>query len=215
MSTITFEMNGETKTATIKENIPFNKLLQAIEDGVAICYGDDGSFHPEMVDFAIEYMCLSTLTDVKMGKTADNAWKYIRAIDGVPSVDADFISDGIRARIEHNTRMVTASMQSVGLHDLLDRLDRIAVDVETTVSGAKSLIEALLKDAERNADVDLQAVVDAVKSGNFTEQKVASAVLDYQEAKKQIQAEQRAKIMKAATKKSVSTSKKTHEPMKE
>lgn len=215
MSTITFEMNGETKTANIKENVSFSNLLQAVEDGVAICYGDDGAFHPEMVDFAIEYMCLSTLTDVKLGKTAESAWKYIRAIDGIPSVDADFIADGIRARIRHNTKMITASMQSVGLHDLLDRLDRIATDVETTVSGAKSLIEVLLKDAERNADVDLQSVVDAIKSGNFTEQKVASAVMDYQEAKKQIQAEQRAKLKKATTKKSVSVSEKTYEPVKE
>lgn len=200
MNTITFEMNGEVKTAKVKENVAFSKLLQAIEDGVALCYSDDGALRPEMVDFAIEYECLSVLTDVKLGKTAESAWKYIRAIDGVPSVDADFIADGIRARIEHNTRMITASMQTVGLRDLVDRIDRVAEAVENTVSGAGKLVEVLLTDAEKNANVDLQSIVDAVKSGNFTEQKVASAVLDYQTAKKQLQAEQQAKIKQGAKK---------------
>lgn len=198
MNTITFEMNGEVKTAKVKENVAFSKLLQAIEDGVSLCYSDDGALRPEMVDFAIEYECLSVLTDVKLGKTAESAWKYIRAIDGVPSVDADFIADGIRARIEHNTKMITASMQTVGLRDLIDRIDRVAEAVENTVSGAGKLVEVLLTDAEKNASVDLQSIVDAVKNGNFTEQKVASAVLDYQTAKKQLQAEQQAKIKQDA-----------------
>lgn len=209
MNTITFEMNGEVKTANIKENVAFGKLLQAIEDGVTLCYGDDGSLHPEMIDFAIEYECLSTLTDVRLGKTAENAWKYIRAIDGVPSVEADFIADGIRARIEHNTRMITASMQTVGLRDLVDRIDRVVEVAESTMSGAGKLVEVLLDDAEKNSGVDLQSIVDAVKNGNFTEQKVATAVLDYQTAKQQLQAEQQAKI-KQSTKRA-----KKAEPVKE
>lgn len=200
METITFEMNGEVKTAKIKENVSFGKLLEAIDNGVSLCYDDEGALRPEMIDFAIEYVCLDVLTDIKLGTKADTAWKYIRAIDGVPTVEADFIADGIRARIEHNTRMITASMQSIGMRDLVERIDRIADTVEQTVEGGKKLIEVLLNDAEKNANVDLQTVVDAVKSGNFTEQKIATAVLDYQTAKKQIQAEQQAKIKKAAKK---------------
>lgn len=200
METITFEMNGEVKTAKIKENVSFGKLLEAIDNGVSLCYDDKGALRPEMIDFAIEYVCLDVLTDIKLGTKADTAWKYIRAIDGVPTVEADFIADGIRARIEHNTRMITASMQSIGLRDLVERIDRIADTVEQTVEGGKKLIEVLLNDAEKNANVDLQTVVDVVKSGDFTEQKIATAVLDYQTAKKQIQAEQQAKIKKAAKK---------------
>lgn len=200
METITYEINGEAKTAKIKENVAFVKLLEAIDNGVALCYDDEGALRPEMIDFAIEYVCLDVLTDIKLGTKADTAWKYIRAIDGVPTVEADFIADGIRARIEHNTRMITASMQSVGLRDLLERIDSIAESIEETISSGKKLIEVLLNDAEKNANVDLQSVVDAVKSGNFTEQKIATAVLDYQAAKKQIQAEQQAKIRKATKK---------------
>lgn len=213
METITFEMNGEVKTAKIKENVPFAKLLDAIESGVSLCYDNEGALRPEMIDFAIEYMCLDVLTDIKLGTKADTAWKYIRAIDGVPTVEADFIADGIRARIEHNTRMITASMQSVGMRDLIERIDRISNTVEETVEGGKKLIETLLSDAEKNANVDLQPIVDAVKSGDFTERKVAAAVLDYQAAKKQIQAERQAQIKKATAKKS--TNKKTQEPVKE
>lgn len=200
METITFEMNGEAKTAKIKESVPFGKLLEAIDNGVSLCYDDDGALRPEMIDFAIEYVCLDVLTDIKLGTKADTAWKYVRAIDGVPTVEADFISDGIRARIEHNTKMITASMQSIGLRELTERIDRVVDQFEDLIAGAGKLVETLLTDAEKNANVDLQAVVDAVKSGGFTEEKVAHAVLDYQAAKKQLQAEQQAQIRKAAKK---------------
>lgn len=213
METITFEINGEAKTAKIRENVPFAQLLEAIDDGVSLCHDEEGTLCPEMIDFAIEYVCLDTLTDIKMSPKANTAWKYIRAIDGVPTAEADFIADGIRARIEYNTKMITASMQSLGMHDLMMRIDRIANTIEDTTKAGKKLIETLLTDAEKNANVDLQSVVDAVKSGDFTEHKVAAAVLDYQAAKKQIQAERQAQIKKATAKKS--TNKKVQEPVKE
>lgn len=188
MNTITFELDGKSMTATLKENVPFNKLMEAVSDGVAICYDDNGAFLPELVDFAIEYECLSVLTDIKLGKTVNTAWKYIRAIDGVPSVDADFIADGIRAQINYRNRMVIATVQSAGVHDLVERLDRMAAGVEQTMGAFSTLLDTVTADLEKNSKVDLQAIADAVKSGNFTEERVASAVLNFQEAQKKKQA---------------------------
>lgn len=188
MNTITFELDGKPMTATLKENIPFNKLMEAVADGVAICYDDDGAFRPELVDFAIEYECLSVLTDIKLGKTVNTAWKYIRAIDGIPSVDADFIADGIRAQINYRNRMVIATVQSAGVHDLVERLDRMAAGVEQTMGAFSKLLDTVTADLEKNSKVDLQAIADAVKDGKFTEERVASAVLNFQEAQKKKQA---------------------------
>lgn len=188
MSTITFELDGKPMTATLKENVPFNKLMEAVSDGVAICYDDNGAFMPELVDFAIEYECLSALTDIKLGKTVNTAWKYIRAIDGVPSVDADFIADGIRAQVNYRNRMVIATVQSAGVHDLVDRLDRMAAGVEQTMGAFSKLLDTVTADLEKNSKVDLQAIADAVKDGRFTEENVASAVLNFQEAQKKKQA---------------------------
>lgn len=188
MSTITFELNGKPMTATLKENVPFNKLLEAVANGVAICYDDDGAFRPELVDFAIEYECLSVLTDIKLGTSVSTAWKYIRAIDGVPSVDADFIADGIRAQINYRNRMVVATVQSSGVRELAERLDRITAGVEQTMASFSKLLDTAATDLEKNSNVDLQAIADAVKDGNFTEERVASAVLNFQEAQKKKQA---------------------------
>lgn len=188
MSTITFELDGKPMTATLKENVSFNKLMEAVSDGVAICYDDNGAFMPELVDFAIEYECLSALTDIKLGKTVNTAWKYIRAIDGVPSVDADFIADGIRAQVNYRNRMVIATVQSAGVHDLVDRLDRMAAGVEQTMGAFSKLLDTVTADLEKNSKVDLQAIADAVKDGRFTEENVASAVLNFQEAQKKKQA---------------------------
>lgn len=188
MNTITFELDGKPMTATLKENVSFNKLMEAVSDGVAICYDDNGAFLPELVDFAIEYECLSVLTDIKLGKTVNTAWKYIRAIDGVPSVDADFIADGIRAQINYRNRMVIATVQSAGVHDLVERLDRMAAGVEQTMDAFSKLLDTVTADLEKNSKVDLQAIADAVKDGRFTEENVASAVLNFQEAQKKKQA---------------------------
>ena len=188
MNTITFELDGKPMTATLKENVSFNKLMEAVSDGVAICYDDNGAFFPELVDFAIEYECLSVLTDIKLGKTVNTAWKYIRAIDGVPSVDADFIADGIRAQINYRNRMVIATVQSAGVHDLVERLDRMAAGVEQTMDAFSKLLDTVTADLEKNSKVDLQAIADAVKDGRFTEENVASAVLNFQEAQKKKQA---------------------------
>lgn len=190
MNIITFELDGKPMTATLKENVPFNKLMEAVSDGVAICYDDNGAFLPELVDFAIEYECLSVLTDIKLGKTVNTAWKYIRAIDGIPSVDADFIADGIRAQINYRNRMVIATVQSAGVHDLVERLDRMVAGVEQTIGAFSKLLDTVTADLEKNSKVDLQAIADAVKDGKFTEERVASAVLNFQEAqkKKQIKA---------------------------
>ena len=188
MSAITFELNGKPMTATLKENVPFNKLLEAVANGVAICYDDDGAFRPELVDFAIEYECLSVLTDIKLGTSVSTAWKYIRAIDGVPSVDADFIADGIRAQINYRNRMVVATVQSSGVRELVARLDRITAGVEQTMASFSKLLDTAATDLEKNSKVDLQAIANAVKDGRFTEENVASAVLNFQEAQKKKQA---------------------------
>lgn len=187
MNTITFELDGKTMTANMKGNVPFTKLMEAVADGVSICYDENGAFVPELVDFAIEYVCLSTLTDLKLGKTVNSAWKYIRAIDGVPSVDADFIADGIRATIKHRNRMITATVESSGVHELVDRLDRMAAGVEQTMDAFSSLLNAVTADLEKNSKVDLQVIADALQKSPMDEQRVATAILDYQEEKKKRQ----------------------------
>lgn len=188
MNTITFELDGKTMTANMKENVPFTKLMEAVADGVSICYDENGAFVPELVDFAIEYVCLSTLTDLKLGKTVNSAWKYIRAIDGVPSVDADFIADGIRATIKHRNRMITATVESSGVHELVERLDRMAAGVEQTMDAFSSLLNTVTADLEKNSKVDLQVIADALQKSPMDEQRVATAILDYQEENKKRQA---------------------------
>lgn len=182
MSTISFELNGKSMTAHIKENVPFAALLQAITDGVSICYDDDGAYRAELLDFAIEYMCLSTLTDIDIGENAEDAWPYIRGIDGVPSVDADFIADGIRASVKHKNSLVRASMQTYGVSTLVERLDAIASSVETMVASASALMNDLIEAAEKSKDIDLSSLAEAISGTKLDEQKVVNAILDFQKA---------------------------------
>ena len=205
MSTITFELDGKSMMATVKEDVPFNKLMQAISDGVSLCYDENGAFLPELVDFAIEYESLSVLTDIKLGKSVNTAWKYIRAIDGVPSVDADFIADGIRAVLQHRNQMVIATVQSSGVRDLVERLDRISASVEATFGSISKLLDTVTADVEKNSKIDLQVIADALTNQPLSEERIANAVLDYQAAKAKAEAQA----------KRASRSKKVAEPVKE
>lgn len=205
MSTITFELDGKSMMATVKEDVPFNKLMQAISDGVSLCYDENGAFLPELVDFAIEYENLSVLTDIKLGKSVNTAWKYIRAIDGVPSVDADFIADGIRAVLQHRNQMVIATVQSSGVRDLVERLDRISASVETTFGSISKLLDTVTADVEKNSKIDLQVIADALTNQPLSEERIANAVLDYQAAKAKAEAQT----------KRAPRSKKVAEPVKE
>lgn len=205
MSTITFELDGKSMMATVKEDVPFNKLMQAVSDGVSLCYDENGAFLPELVDFAIEYENLSVLTDIKLGKSVNTAWKYIRAIDGVPSVDADFIADGIRAVLQHRNQMVIATVQSSGVRDLVERLDRISASVEATFGSISKLLDTVTADVEKNSKIDLQVIADALTNQPLSEERIANAVLDYQAAKAKAEAQA----------KRASRSKKVAEPVKE
>lgn len=205
MSTITFELDGKSMMATVKEDVPFNKLMQAVSDGVSLCYDENGAFLPELVDFAIEYENLSVLTDIKLGKSVNTAWKYIRAIDGVPSVDADFIADGIRAVLQHRNQMVIATVQSSGVRELVERLDRISASVEATFGSISKLLDTVTADVEKNSKIDLQVIADALTNQPLSEERIANAVLDYQAAKAKAEAQA----------KRASRSKKVAEPVKE
>ena len=205
MSTITFELDGKSMMATVKEDVPFNKLMQAISDGVSLCYDENGAFLPELVDFAIEYECLSVLTDIELGDSVGTAWKYIRAIDGVPSVDADFIADGIRAVLQYRNQMVIATVQSSGVRDLVERLDRISASVETPFSSISKLLDTVTADVEKNSKIDLQVIADALANQPLSEERIANAVLDYQAAKAKAEAQTKRALR----------SKKVAEPVKE
>lgn len=190
MSTIMFELNGKPMTAHIKEDVPFSTLLQAIADGVSICYDDDGAYRAELLDFAIEYMCLSTLTDIDIGENAADAWPYIRAIDGVPSADADFIADGIRASINHQNQMVRASMQSYGVSSLVERLNKIADGFEKFMESATKLSEKLSSAFDESKDFDLKTLAESLAGAKLDEQKVVNAIMDFQSAKERAEKKQ-------------------------
>ena len=179
---IYFELNGESKKATIREDVTLAELIQAIADGVDLCHDTDGMFHPELVDFAIEYENLATLTDLEITDIED-AYRYVRAIDGVPSVDADFIADGIRAQVEYDQKMLAATLAASGA-------DNVAKQLEGIVSAVNGLLTSLAAGIDRLADavpqdgIDINGLMKSLSSADLSDGAIVNKILDYQEAKK-------------------------------
>lgn len=184
--TITFEMNGKSQIAHVKNDVPFDVLMSAINEGYEMCYLEDGTFMPELVDFAIEYENIKTLTDLDIGESANAAYEYIRAIDGIPSVDADFIADGIRAKVAYQEKLMIASAQSIGMSNLAEQLEGLFNDGSSLLKAGKKLIGALSNEVKKYKDVDLGGLVDKLTTSATAEKDIAYAVLDYQSEKNKI-----------------------------
>ncbi len=201
---ITFEINGKSQTASIKAGVPFDVLMAAINEGYEMCYLEDGSYMPELVDFAIEYENIKTLTDIELGGSANEAYEYIRAIDGIPSVDADFIADGIRAKVAYQEKLIIASAQSIGIDRLADQLEGLFSDGSSLLKAAKKMVGAISGEVKKYKDVDLRTLLEKVSSTAGAEKDLAYAVLDYQAEKNKILEQAR---MKKPTSKKVAVKK--------
>lgn len=178
------EVNGKSYHYVMKENVPCSSLLAAIRDAVDMCYAEDGTFLPEMEDFAIEYMILATLTDLELPASVDEAYPFIREIDGLPSADADFIADGVRANLAYRARMETARLSSAGADRVANTMEDTLRKFAVTADAITSLIEQL-GDMAKKADLsDIDDIVKAVAHGQLDEKKMVNAILDFQEAKK-------------------------------
>lgn len=165
------------------DEVPFSKIMEAIHSGVQMCYMDDG-YHPELLDFAIEYVNLSTLTDLDMPDDVNEAYKIIREIDGVRSVDADFIADGIRAIIKRNERMTMSVIHNQNVERLADALEATLNKFNSVLDVVKAISDRIETSTSDINIEDINKVITGLSNGSISEEKIATAVLDFQEAKK-------------------------------
>lgn len=182
--TFYYELNGQKFEYHLKDNVPFADILNAIDSAVNSCYTEDGAFHPELEDFYREYVILKTLTDIDMPVDADGVYGIIRAIDGVPSVDADFIADGIRQRVNYQTRLIVASLQSSGSNRLADEFGGLLMNVNAVVAKLSAMVDKVAEQADKGELADISKLIDFVEKMNINPETLASAMVSANRATK-------------------------------
>lgn len=190
--TFYYELDGEKRSYTVKNDVPMSELLAAIQTAVEMCYFEDGTFHPELIEFAKEYVILDTLTDIEMPADSNGAYRYVRAIDGVPSVDADFIADGIYAAVRYENRMTVAAMQSHGLNRVADELHDVLNKFSALLDAGMALVNKASASMEGIDAAQLDSLATMLKKMDTDPARFAQGVLAHQEAQKKPAAKKRA-----------------------
>lgn len=176
-------MDGKETSVAMKEDVAFSDILAGINRGVAMCYEDSGKHIPELLEFAIPYAQLSTLTDLDLGDTADDAYRIIKSVDSIPGRDALFIEKGIRSAIEHRTAMTAATICGAGASELAASFGILAENLNGILKSANQVLEALLSEAQENKDIDPKDIMNVLQSLKVSNSDLVHSMLDYSKAR--------------------------------
>ena len=177
--TMNVTIDGVPETITVKEDVSFSEILGAIHTGVDMCYDESHKCIPELIEFAIIYAQLSVLTDLQLGTTADEAYRIIRQIDFVPGRDAEFIDDGIRSSISYHTKMTAATICGSGSTMVAEQISDIANQFSGVLAVIGKIAENILKDTERNAQIDPNEIMEVLKKVKTSDKDLAHSILEY------------------------------------
>lgn len=180
-----FELDGQKYEYHVKDDVTFSDLLAAIGNGFNMCFMDDGSYHPELFDFAKEYTILATLTDIALPDTADGVYRIVRAIDGVCSVDADFIMDGMIEKAKFHEKLLVATAQNYHTQRIADMAEILFGKVNQIVDTVSSLLDNVGKQVESGELGDIQKLLsDLANAKGMTPEDMVAGMLKYKDEQK-------------------------------
>ena len=182
-----YELDGKKYEYHVKDDVAFADLIGAIECGFTMCFADDDSYRPELFEFAKEYVILSTLTDIEMPDSVNDAYKIIRAIDGVCSVDADFILDGMMEKARFYEKMFVASVADISTRRIADAIDTFVSKSVDIMHSLKSIVDDL-GDQMKDGDLgDVHQLLNALtEMKQMSPEDMVSGMLAYNKSQKNI-----------------------------
>lgn len=193
-----FEMDGQKHEYHVKDDVAFGDLLNAMQSGFDMCFADDGSYHPELFEFAKEYIILATLTDIEMPDDANSVYRIIRAIDGVRSVDADFIADGMREKAAMHEKLLVTTVQNYHTQRIADMMEAITAKITEAADTISSLLNELGNQMEGSDLGDVQQLLTALAEvKGMSPEDLVSGMLAYNKAQKKTTKKKTAKKVAA------------------
>lgn len=172
----------ETKIP-MKDDVSFSDVMSGINTGVSMCYDETGKYLPEVLEFAIKYAQISTLTEIDLGEDVNSAYKVIRNIDYVPGSDAEYIEIGIRNSVEHHTAMTSATICGAGAAEISEQIQEITDQFNQVLKLANSLLQETMKEVQRNKDIDPKDIMRVLQNLKVPNADLVHAILDYNKEK--------------------------------
>lgn len=180
-----YEVDGKKCEYHVKDDVAFDDLMAAMRAGFDMCFTEDGSYHPELFEFAKEYIILATLTDIEMPQNVNDVYRIIRAIDGVRSVDADFIADGMREKALMHEKILIASAQDYNARRIADTMEEIGAKFAGISDSITSLLNNVSAQMEGNNPEDAQQLLTTLaEMKGMSPEDLVSGMLAYNRAQK-------------------------------
>lgn len=159
---------------TIKRNLSMPEMMQFVQDVVDMCFTTDGTYIPEVMDFAIKSGILTYYANFTLPDNLEKQYWLTYATDAV-----DMVCKHIN--------MIQLQEMVNGANRKLDHL--CDTDVIATKEKLTELSSAFTKMGEQFSDMfggvsaeDVQRVVGAIGENGMDEEKVVSAYLQHMKA---------------------------------
>lgn len=156
---------------TIKRSLPLKEMLQFVQEVVDACFTTDGTFVPEIMDFATKSGILTHYANFTL---PDNLEKQYWLIYSTGAVDM----------VCQHINMVQLQEMIGGINRKIDHM--CDTDIVATKAKLNDLYEAFIKMGTEMSDLfsgvnaeELQKMVDALGSTELSEEKVVSAYIEH------------------------------------
>lgn len=159
---------------TIKRNLSMPEMMQFVQDVVDMCFTTDGTYIPEVMDFAIKSGILTYYANFTLPDNLEKQYWMTYATDAV-----DMVCKHIN--------MIQLQEMVNGANRKIDHL--CDTDVIATKAKLTELSSAFSKMGEQFSDMfggvsaeDVQKVVGAIGKNGMDEEKIVSAYLQHMKA---------------------------------
>lgn len=156
---------------TIKRSLPLKEMLEFVQEVVDACFTTDGTFVPEIMDFATKSGILTHYANFTLPDNLEKQYWLIYSTGAVDMVcqhinmvQLQEMIGGINRKIDHmcDTDIVATKAK---LNDLYEAFVKMGTEVSELFSGV-------------NAD-ELQKMVGALGNTELSEEKIVSAYIEH------------------------------------
>lgn len=156
---------------TIKRSLPLKEMLEFVQEVVDACFTTDGTFVPEIMDFATKSGILTHYANFTLPDNLEKQYWLIYSTGAVDMVcqhinmvQLQEMIGGINRKIDHMCDTDTVATKAK-LNDLYEAFVKMGTEVSELFSGV-------------NAD-ELQKMVGNLGSAELSEEKIVSAYIEH------------------------------------
>lgn len=152
---------------TIKRTIGLSDAIAFVNSVAESCFGEDGSFIPELKDIAVKGNIVSRFSNISLPSNTEHTYELLYGTDIVDFICAEINAKQISELVNAANEKISyfCSTDTTRVHKQLEDMVEMFENLKDSVSGLLSEI----------SPEDIQSVVKAIGNGGIDEEKLVDA----------------------------------------